>query len=92
MPAIKYIRIEPPAQLTEHFSVTFDETMLPELNAYRQARHAFLAAQEEGAPDLERKRAAREAAGLRLADVLCGYVRGLQQEPDDWLTLADRVL
>lgn len=69
--------------------MTFNEGMLPDLNAYRQACHAFHVAQEQGSPDAEQKRRARDEAARHLADGLRGYVRAMHQEPDDWVILPD---
>ncbi|MDG9815730.1 hypothetical protein [Pseudomonas putida] len=41
-PCSKYIRTEPPTLLTEPPTVTLDGRKLDALNAYRQARHAWL--------------------------------------------------
>lgn len=70
-----YIRTEPPALLTEPLTVTLDHYALEYLNAYRQARHAYLSGApgvepEEGGRLIEARRQAAEAlAGLLAFDV-----------------------
>lgn len=71
MTQFKYIRTEPPALLTEAPTITMDDHALDLLNAYRQARHAYLG-QPEGLTLDERGRV-REAHS-QAAAALAGYL------------------
>ena len=67
----KYIRTEPPALLTEPLTVTLDAYALEYLNAYRQARHAYLSSPAGVEPE-ERGRLIE--ARRQAAEALAGYV------------------
>lgn len=84
----QYIRREPPAQLTETLAVTVKDQALDALNAYRQARHAWLAC--TGAVD-ERVclRAEVERAALELAGFVAVAVHYQLDEPDDFAGSAE---
>jgi len=81
----KYIRTEPPALLTEPLTVTLDTYALEYLNAYRQARHAYLSAPagvepEEGGRLIEARRQAAEA----LAGCLAFSAKKQLGEPEEF--------
>lgn len=67
----KYIRTEPPALLIEPLTVTLDVYALEYLNAYRQARHAYLSSPAGVEPE-ERGRLLE--ARRQAAEALAGYL------------------
>ncbi|MEZ0197344.1 hypothetical protein AB9U01_25155 [Pseudomonas qingdaonensis] len=82
-PKAKYIRTEPPALLTEPLTVTLDGSKLDALNAYRQARHAWLACEGD---TQEQRRLHHQVieAGAELAGFVGVSVQHALGELDDW--------
>ena len=78
-----YIRTEPPALLTDPLTITLADHKLEGLNAYRQARHAWLSC--EGSHD---EKARLHALMVEEANALMGFigaaVRIALGEPDDY--------
>lgn len=83
MPKSKYIRTEPPALLTEPPTVTLDSRKLDALNAYRQARHAWLSCEGDTEERL-RLHVFVIDAGAELAGFIALSVQSALGEPDDW--------
>lgn len=84
IPTPKYLRIEPPAPLTEDFTVLFGEDARERLNVYRAAYHAWHAAQVDS-PERVCLKAAHDEAAVRLAAYLQGWTRAMQGDTQpDW--------
>ena len=83
-PRSRYIRTEPPALLSEPPTVTLDSRKLDALNAYRQARHAWLSCEDNTDEKLRLHVFVIDAA-TELAAFISLSVQSALGEPDDWL-------
>ncbi|HGM4967300.1 TPA: hypothetical protein ACKP0L_005667 [Pseudomonas putida] len=81
----KYVLTEPPAHLTPPLSIDVDGGLLKALNAYRQARHAWLACDPDNIAERRGLRALMDAAGVDLAMFTNAAVQLQLGEPDGWV-------
>lgn len=79
----KYIRTEPPALLTEPLAVTLDAYALEQLNAYRQAQHAWLVCTGDAA-ERNRLHKVMEGFGALLALDIANQAALQLGEPPSW--------
>lgn len=83
-PKPKYIRTEPPAPLTEDFTVPFNADVRERMNDYRAAYHAWHSSPIDS-PDRVRLQAAHDEAAVRLASYLQGWTLAMQGDSQpDW--------
>lgn len=88
VPRRKYIRTEPPALLTTPPIIALDNSKLDALNAYRQARHAWLSCEGDAEEKL-RLHVLMIDAGAELASFIDFSVQIALGEPDDYADTDD---
>ncbi|MEW5512013.1 hypothetical protein ABGT16_05270 [Pseudomonas asiatica] len=81
----KYIRTEPPAMLEGPLTLELSDLVIEALNAYRQARHAFMAGHRDGTPGGNAEgRDTYEQRAISLASYLNLQIGYALDEPSDW--------